>query len=407
MASSTGIIGFAAITSTALQQAVDEVTGSLPEVFLQCQTVAAEDTLALAERHAGPADVLLVEVASLEPSVTQRIARLAQDRGDDKVTLVSAPQLSLNDVRHLHRLGVFDVVPHPVTMPDLLATLRSALGRIVALRRQAAGLAPVIAFTRAKGGMGATTIATHAALSMAGVGRRKVEPRSVAFLDLDLQFGDAAINLDITASSAVLDLIQHPDRLDAALLRSAMTERPDGLAMLAAPRQLLPLDAMEPEFVGRMIDYARESFDVVVIDLPIAITGWTQAVFSRVNELVMVTALSVSAIRRTRRLLELLTEGGDLPMHISIALNRYTYRFGQRSVLRQSEMTLGRPFDFKISNDFDLVARSQDRGTSIFDLKPRSSLARDCHHLADICLALAHQRAADHENLVIDGLAAE
>ncbi|MFW5678920.1 MAG: AAA family ATPase [Pseudomonadota bacterium] len=397
MAPTTSITGFAVVMSAPLAQSIESVCRDLPQLAMHGEVAPAVETLSVARQHADRHDLLLLEVGDIGPETLRALQSLLETRGDERLTLVTTPDLSLDDVRVLHRLGVFDVVPQPSSEADLRATLQSAVLRLQRLRRQARGLAPVVAFTRAKGGMGATTIATHAALSMAGVGRRKAQPRSVAFLDLDLQFGDAAINLDLTSPSAVIELLQHPERLDAAALRTAMIDRPDGLSMLAAPRQLLPLDAMDPDFVGNMIDLARDSFDVVVIDLPIAITNWTQAVFARVNELVMVTALSVSAIRRTRRLLELLTEGGEFPMHVSIALNRYTYQFGQRAVLRQSEMTLGRPFDFKISNDYALVARSQDQGTSVFELKPRSSLAQDCHQLADTCLSLARLQSEDDD----------
>ena len=407
MRPTSGITGHATITSKALEGAIEEAMRTLPDFAMQIEAVPAGQTLTSLGKNAEQVDVLLVEVAALDPATAQALGTLAHDRGDDRLTLVSAPSLSLADVRHLHRLGVFDVVPQPVVADDVKSALAGAVQRLAKRRRSVAGLAPVIAFTRAKGGMGATTLATHVALSMAGAGRRKAERRRVALLDLDIQFGDAAINLDVTASPAVVELIMQPDRLDATTLREAMTERADGVSILAAPSQLLPLEAMDVEFVGRMIDLARHEFDVVVVDLPIAIPAWTQAGLARTNELVMGTALSVSAIRRTRRLLELLAGEGELRMHVSIALNRYTFRFGQRGIVRQSEATLGRSFDFKITNDYPLVAQSQDRGTSVYELKPRAQLSRDCHHLADVCLAIARRQGADGPPAEIAPLAAE
>ncbi len=397
MASNAPVNGVAIVGSHELQAAVSEAAAAIPSLVMHVEVTQPDATMSRIGERAEAADLLLVDVRLGEAVEANELAELAARRGGDAPTIVSADELGLNDVRRLHRLGVFDVLPQPVEVDDVRETFAAAVRHIAARRRNAGGLAPVIAFTRAKGGMGATTLATHAMLSLAGNGRRKAPLRNVGFVDFDLQFGDAAINLDISGASSLLELLQQPGRLDGALLRSSMVERQEGFSMLPAPRDLLPFEALEPEVAGKLIDVAREEFDVVVLDLPLAITSWTHAVLERVHQLVIVTALSVSGIRRSRRLFELLEQEELGSIDIALALNRFNNSFGDRNIVRQSEKTLGRSFDFRIANDYPLVARSQDQGLSLFKLKPRSKIARDVHQMADLCLATATSKMAEAE----------
>lgn len=407
MAANPPVHGVALVASQTLQSAISEAASAIPALKMHVELVQPEAVLARAAAHGQEAHLLVVDLAVGKADADAAFAELSSSRGLDCPTLVSAEGLDLNSVRRLHRVGAFDVLPQPAAVDDVRETLNAAVRHVRARRSQHAGLAPVIAFTRAKGGMGATTLATHAVLSLAGNGRRKAQARNVAFIDLDMQFGDASINLDITPSSALLDLLQCQSRLDGAALRAAMIERAEGFCMLPAPRDLLPFEALEPETAARLIDVAREEFDVVVLDLPLAITSWTHAVLERVNQLVVVTALSVCGIRRSRRLLELLEHEEMGALDVALALNRFSNRFGERNIVRQSEKTLGRPFDFRITNDYQLVARSQDQGLSLFSLKPRSRLARDIHQLADSCFDAAVRRVSEAEREQLWSLAAE
>jgi Flp pilus assembly CpaE family ATPase len=62
----------------------------------------------------------------------------------------------------------------------------------------------------------------------------------------------------------------------------------------------VPLEALLPQTATQIIELARDEFDYVVIDLPMAITQWLEPVIGAVDELLLVTQLNVPAIRRTR-----------------------------------------------------------------------------------------------------------
>src|SRR3546814_16452836 len=92
----------------------------------------------------------------------------------------------------------------------------------------------VIAFVKSVGGVGATALATQMGCLLAA--RESVAGRETCLLDLDLQFGNAALYLGLSPTLSVADVIAAGARADGALLRSTTTEHPSGLHVVAAPR---------------------------------------------------------------------------------------------------------------------------------------------------------------------------
>jgi pilus assembly protein CpaE len=86
-----------------------------------------------------------------------------------------------------------------------------------------------------RGGVGATTIATSLAWSFAETLRRHT-----VLIDLGLQNGDAALQLDAAPDRALFDALGHPERLDKLFIERALKRVTDRLSLFAS---LEPLDA--------------------------------------------------------------------------------------------------------------------------------------------------------------------
>jgi pilus assembly protein CpaE len=130
---------------------------------------------------------------------------------------------------------VREVEPMPLTPGALREAWARQVARLLQQPRapQARGPAPVTAFIPAKGGAGATFLATSFAHALSARGAR------VALIDLNLHVGDAALFLsDQAASMTLADLAAQAERLDGSLLESAMLRCGAGLHVLAAPRDL-------------------------------------------------------------------------------------------------------------------------------------------------------------------------
>jgi pilus assembly protein CpaE len=116
----------------------------------------------------------------------------------------------------------------------------------------------------ARPGAGATTIAAATAWLLA-----EVHQRRVGVLDLDLQFGDAALLLDAAPSHALREALDHPERVDELFLERGIASVTSRLSILAS---LEPLDddtgSFKEEAVLSLLDHLLRRYRYVIVDMP-------------------------------------------------------------------------------------------------------------------------------------------
>jgi pilus assembly protein CpaE len=345
------------------------------------------EALAALER----ADVLLVDIDANDDRELRQLGRIVEQRRSGTAILATARDLSTQGVRGLIRHGIDDFIPQPFELPDIrdaIATARAKLQRARANRKSG----QVISVTRAKGGMGASTLAAHLALALCEKRHRRDPEKQVALLDLDLQFGDLALMLDLEPNGEMVEIIRDPTRLDGALLRASMTRHKSGLFVLPAPGEFVPLNALPAIAVIKLIELAREEFDFVVVDLPLAVPQWLEAVLQHTDQLFAVSQLNVAAIRQTRRLLDFLKEEGHYDLPVSVVLNRYVWRFTERGRLKQAIRALGQSIDHYVPEDAALALEAINRGTPLFELRHRAKLCRSLREVATASVNIMQQR---------------
>ena len=340
-------------------------------------------------------DLLLVDIDVENPEEMTHLSRIVQQQKGKTAVVVTAADVTTHGIRGLIRQGIDDFVPQPLEAQDLFEAVEAARLKLRSLR-SADGLGQVIAVGRAKGGTGATTVAIHTAIALAAKKRRKDPGKKVALLDLDLHFGDIGMQLDLPANDTFAEIIKDPSRLDPELLHQAMTRHEaSGISVLQAPALPVPLDAMRSDTTRRLIELTREEFDYVVVDLPLALPRWLEAVLQQSDKLLLVTQLNVPAIRQTRRLMDILGDEGLFDMPVSTVLNRYVWRFSERGRIKEAQAALGSPFNHLLPNDYEQTLDAINRGVSIFEVSKRSKLSRAIRDMTGkIVKQLDERRAA-------------
>jgi pilus assembly protein CpaE len=312
-------------------------------------------------------DVILVDM-----DFVAALAELPRAAGTAIIVTGGAPDMETT--RILLRLGAVDLLPQPID-PTLL---RQMVG---SARRGTEDGGTVVAFLKAGGGVGATTLAVQAACAL-GAGAQ------TCLLDFDIQFGAAALHLDMEQSASLMELPDISQRFDRTLLRSAMAQHRSGIAVLAAPRILHPLDMVTPETATTLVKAAAADFRNVLVDLPLAWTAWTRATLAQAHVIVLVLRPDVPSIRQARRQIETLAaEGcGALPL-ITVANFSPTGLFAPGITIKEAARALGRPIDHAIPRADRPFGDAANQGLPLTEVKGGRGPAKHIDRMIHAVLA--------------------
>ncbi len=320
-------------------------------------------------------DLMLIETATAEDF--GKLEEFAGAHPEIDYVLVGS-DLSQTFLMRAMRAGVREVLPAPATAEVVLATLRRRIRKIaVSPTRVAQPQGKVIAVVSCKGGSGATFVAANLAQLLARGGARRV-----ALIDLHLQFGDAAFFVTNEApASNVADVARNIERLDADLLRSAMTHAAKGLWVLAAPEDPAQVSDVSAAHVRRIIEVARSTFDVVVIDVGRSLTSVTLQALDLADQIYPVLQLTLPFIRGGKRMRDIFRSLDYGEQKIHWVVNRYQ-KDSQFSVddLRKA-LAVDRVI--LLPNHYEAVAASVNQGVPVESVAPRSTIAKALREMAE------------------------
>lgn len=200
-----------------------------------------------------------------------------------------------------------EILPKPLDLDLVEARIQTVLDRLQHNGRpdrpQHAG-GQVVVVTSAKGGAGVSSIAANVALAVAQPGTL-----STVAVDLDLEYGDLPMLVDVPPRAGVDELI-HGIEADAATIapEDYFARHPTGLRVLGAPRR--PVDALRvgEHGVHALIATLRAMHDMVLIDVPPGFSDPTLTALAMADKVVIVITPEVTALRRTLTLFEILRD---------------------------------------------------------------------------------------------------
>src|ERR671930_1759896 len=195
-----------------------------------------------------------------------------------------------------------------------------------------------------KGGTGKTVTATNLASAFA-----KYEAKRALLLDLDLQFGDAAIMLGLEPEKTIYDLVVAPGELDSEKLAGYITRHQCGLEILPAPLRPEDAELVTEAKLGRLLEVARDSYDVIVVDTSPFFHGPMLATLDRTDELLMLCGLDVPTLKNVRLSLQTLDLLSFPTARIRFVLNRANSKVGMSK--KEVEGALDMKVAFEIPSD--------------------------------------------------------
>jgi len=298
--------------------------------------------------------------------------RTLRDDGVGAGIVLCPTEITQNLLHDALRAGADDVVAAaalPAEMGEVfgevLRRIRTRAGTVEPTAPAPAGR--VVTVLSMKGGVGKTVVSSNLAVAIAGLGK------SVALVDLDLQFGDVGIVLGLEPTQTIVGAVQSGERLDADMLRGFMVEHSSGVRALLAPT--LPEDAeiVTASRIDRILGLLVTMFDYVIIDTPPTLDEAVLTALDRSDRVLVVTMMDVASIKNSRVSLQKLRQLGYNGSLVDIMLNRADSKVYLKA--EEVEEVIGMPIKYRLPSDLQ-IPRSVNKGVPVVLDAPRSHPAR-------------------------------
>lgn len=276
--------------------------------------------------------------------------------------------------------GAKDVLVMPLTTAKIADSiyraneyvkLKNEVHRDVNIRvKRKSDLGRVFTVFSTKGGVGKTFIATNLAITL-----QKNTGKRVVLLDLDLDFGSAALALNIVPKFTITDVVDDIRNINPDVIENYLMTHQSGIKILPANLEPRLNEFINAEHVQLIIKTLQNSFDFVVIDMPGRFHDPINPAFVFADKLLMVTTPEVSTVRNVMASLIMLNDLNYPKSKIKILLNKSDNN-GDIKV-RDVEKTLNQMVFSTIDADYKKVISSLNQGIPYVIKNPRSSISKE------------------------------
>ncbi len=234
----------------------------------------------------------------------------------------------------------------------------------------------LLTFFSTKGGVGKTFCSVNTAVALAEISNQRV-----ILVDLDFDYGSAALILNVDSRRSLIELISNNARLDSNLIDNYPLSHESGLKVLpggSLSRDGVGIKRLEIETVLAAL---LGAYDYVVLDMPTRIPGFLVPSLELASLIFPVTTPDIAGVRNIRLFLKMLLGTGYPVSRVRLLLNRADSRTGISP--GDIETALNEKIYKIIPADYKLATLSLNRGSPIVRLFPRSRVARAFYNLAD------------------------
>ncbi len=318
---------------------------------------------------------LIVDVSDSGSPVDDIVALTTVIDPETRITAIG----TLNDVtlfRQLLAAGVSDYLVKPVDPKALDDALNAPIGRTGAKVDGKTRQGRVAVFIGARGGLGASTIATNVAYLAA-----HERARRVGLVDLDLQFGTVALALDLEPTGGLREALEQPGRIDSLFIDRAMVKRGERLFVLGAEEGLENHLVFDPNGIATLMRELMSKFQLTVIDLPRHGTAFYHSVLSCANDVFVLSDLSLAGIRDAIRLETLVKRHCPTARIRFLACTPQNPRAGAVSIAA-FEKGIGRKVSRVIPFDPKAAAASSNVGKPLSEIAAKSPLVKAIREIA-------------------------
>jgi pilus assembly protein CpaE len=364
---------------------------------------ACDGRRAIEEARRLQPDIILMDVNMPQLDGIQATELLAAELPGSPVIIMSV-QGERDYIRRAMQAGAREFLIKPFSGDELIASIRRVhqleqkkgtfLAKAAATNTPAYGAAvqevrrgEVFLVFSGKGGVGKSIIASNLAIALGmETGAR------VALVDLDLQFGDIGVLLNLDHSRSITDLADAAASSDQEFIQDVLAKGPEGVQVLLAPISPELADLVTADHLRTIMQELQRTFDFIVVDTASHLAELNLEAIELATRVIVVTALNIPAIKDTKLTLKVLESLNVEPDRILLALNRSDAHseFNKEAV----ENNLRFPIALQIPHDPKAVSTSVNRGAPFVSANPEAEISRSIRELVSQLVPLEPHASA-------------
>ncbi|HEX3010834.1 MAG TPA: response regulator, partial [Syntrophomonadaceae bacterium] len=225
-----------------------------------------------------------------------------------------------------------------------------------------------------KGGVGKSVLCTNLAVAAAQKYGQKV-----ALVDLDIQFGDVSIMMNLNPRRTLSELIQE-DEISNDIFEDYLYER-YGVNILAAPNKPELAELVTPSGVGKILETMKKNYKYTFIDSPSFIDEIVLTALEKADKILLVSTLDLPTIKNVKKGIDILKSLSLLPK-AKLILNRSSGAVGIEPL--DMERALDMKIQANVPSDGKLIIASLNRGVPVVKLNSRAPIAKSLVDLLQI-----------------------
>ncbi len=233
----------------------------------------------------------------------------------------------------------------------------------------------IMSFFSTKGGVGKTSMAVNLAAHLGHSGKWRV-----LLLDLNLQFGDVAVFLNMLPKKTIADLTQ-AGSLQFADIKTYLLTHAAGMEVLVAPSRPEYAEYVTPEQVSKILTEARSHFDFIICDNGSSFDEVSLANLDLADQIGLVVTPDIPTLKNIKLSIEVL-EGLKYTDKVNLILNRSGDESGIQ--LKDIEKSLNMPIACHIPSDYRALITALNKGMPFVQAYPQSKASEGIRQMAEI-----------------------
>ena len=234
----------------------------------------------------------------------------------------------------------------------------------------------ILSVLGSKGGMGSTTVAVNLAEALCQTG----DSVRIALVDLNLEFGDIPLFLDIAPEHTIADVSQNLSRLDSEFLASAMIKHDSGIHILAPPVSQEEAETVTPDGIKQTLNLMQGMFDYIVVDSNRSLDQNIMVALGLSENVFVITQLDLASLKNAKRFVDMCKNMGFDASRFRLIINRYDKNADIS--LDEAEEVLNQKVFWLIPSDYVTVVSSINQGKSFIHTADSSKVTKSFKEMA-------------------------